>query len=130
MAKEFEQEDKEPSTTFGKTMKYIRLGVPSVLCTIVIFLQESMNLSFAGHMNKPSIMAGIGLGNMTLNLFAITFVDAMNQVIEVLVSQAYGNSNKELCGVYLNRGRFMQILLYLPITYVVLNISQFYIKLG
>jgi Na+-driven multidrug efflux pump len=82
-----------------------------------------MNLSFAGHMQDPSIMAGIGLGNMTINLFAIAFIDSMNQVIEVLVSQAFGNNNKELCGVYLNRGRFMLTCLFIPITYIILNIS-------
>ena len=38
-----------------------------------MFLQESMNLSFAGHMNDPAVMAAIGLGNMTINLFAIAF---------------------------------------------------------
>ena len=75
---EFELENPEPTTTFGKTMKYITLGVPSILCTIVIFLQESLNLSFAGHMDDPSIIAGIGLGNMTINLFAMAFQDAMN----------------------------------------------------
>jgi hypothetical protein len=45
-----------------------------------------MNLSFAGHMKNPSILAGIGLGNMTINLFAMAFIDSMNSVIEVLVS--------------------------------------------
>jgi Na+-driven multidrug efflux pump len=75
---EFQKEIKEDFSTFGMTMKYIRLGVPSILCTIVIYLQESMNLSFAGHMKEPSIMAGIGLGNMTINLFAMAFIDSMN----------------------------------------------------
>jgi hypothetical protein len=37
-------------------------------------------------MNKPAVMAGIGLGNMTMNLFAIAFMESMNQVIEVLAS--------------------------------------------
>ena len=60
--------------------------MPSVLCNIVLFFQESMNLSFAGHMNNPNIMAGIGLGNMTINLFAISFMESMNCVIEVLGS--------------------------------------------
>ena len=78
MTTEFEKQSQEPITTFGMTMKYIRLGVPSILCTIVIYLQESMNLSFAGHMKEPSIMAGIGLGNMTINLFAMAFIDSMN----------------------------------------------------
>ena len=74
-------------------------------------------------MHDPTIMAGIGLGNMTINLFAIAFMDSFNSVIDVCVSQSYGNGNKELCGVYLNRGRFMQLLLFIPITWIIMNIS-------
>ena len=58
-------------------------------------------------MKNPAIMAGIGLGNMTLNLFAVAFIESTNSVIETLGSQAYGAGKKELCGVYLNRGRFL-----------------------
>ena len=41
-------------------------------------------------MINPAIMAGIGLGNMTLNLFAVAFIESTNSVIETLGSQAYG----------------------------------------
>ena len=66
-----------------------------------------MNLVFAGHLINPAIMAGIGLGNMTLNIFAVTLMESMNSVIDTLGSQAYGSGNLELCGVYLNRGRVL-----------------------
>ena len=75
-------------------------------------------------------MAGIGLGNMTINLFGMAFIDGMNGVIEVLVSQAYGNGNKELCGVYLNRARFISLCIFVPIVYIIINISHLYTQLG
>ena len=66
-----------------------------------------MNLYTAGHMKDPTIMAGIGLGNMTQNLFAVAFIESFNSVIQVLGSQAYGSGNLKLCGIYLNRGRVL-----------------------
>lgn len=78
-----------------------------MLCNIVRFSQDVMNLYAAGHMSNAAVIAGVGLGNMTQNLFAVSFIESMNSVIETLGSQAYGAGNKELCGVYLNRGRFM-----------------------
>ena len=54
----------------------------------------------------------------------------MNSVIETLGSQAYGAGNKELCGVYLNRGRFMQCCLFVPIVLLMPNVHLLYAKLG
>ena len=45
-----------------------------------------MRLYAAGHMSNPAIIAGIGLGNMTQNLFAVSFIESMNSVIETLGS--------------------------------------------
>lgn len=55
----------EELTFFQKSLKFYKLGIPSMLCSIVMFAQEIMNLICAGHMTDPAIMAGIGLGNMT-----------------------------------------------------------------
>ena len=41
---------------------------------------------FAGHMGDPALLGGIGLGNMTVNLFAIAFIESMNAVIETMGS--------------------------------------------
>ena len=46
-------------------MRFYALGIPSMLCNIVLFAQEVMNLYCAGHMKDPAIMAGVGLGIMT-----------------------------------------------------------------
>ena len=41
---------------------------------------------FAGHMGDASLLGGIGLGNMTVNLFGIAFIESMNAVIETMGS--------------------------------------------
>lgn len=41
---------------------------------------------FAGHLHNTSLVAGIGLGNMTINLFLISILESFNQAIETLAS--------------------------------------------
>lgn len=41
--------------------------------------------------------------------------------MDTLISQAAGGGNYELCGVYLNRGRFLMSLMFIPITIVLMN---------
>jgi MATE family multidrug resistance protein len=37
----------------------------------------------------------------------------LNGALETLVSQAYGAKDLRLCGIYLNRGRFINTLVFL-----------------
>ena len=67
------------------------------------------------------MFAGVGMGNMTQNLCALSWVLGFNSAMDTLVSQAVGGNNYELCGVYLNRGRFLMTLMFIPITIVLMN---------
>lgn len=109
---------------------FYKLGVPAMMTSVVFQVLEILNLMFAGHLGNPSVVAGIGLGNMTINLFALSFVTSMNSVIETLGAQAAGNGKIELCGVLLNRGRVMLIYMSVPIFLVLFNMQHFYIYLG
>lgn len=64
------------------------------------------------------------MGNMTQNLFAISIAMGVNSAIETLVSQTSGGGNLELCGVYLNRGRYILTLLFIPITILLFNVES------
>ena len=48
-----------------KTYNFYFLGIPAMLCNIVRFSQDVMNLYAAGHMPNAAVIAGVGLGNMT-----------------------------------------------------------------
>ena len=78
---EEDSDGKIESSFLSKTFEFYLLGIPSMLCNIALFLQEVMNLYTAGHMSNPAVMAGIGLGNMTQNLFAVAFIESLNSVI-------------------------------------------------
>jgi len=72
-------------------------------------------------MNDATLLAGVGMGNLIVSVFGISLFIGLNGALETLVSQAYGNRNLKLCGIYLNRGRFMLLLLNIPIVYILCN---------
>ena len=71
--------------------------------------------------SRVAMFAGVGMGNMTQNLCALSWVFGFNSAMDTLISQAVGGKNYELCGVYLNRGRFLMTLMFIPITILLMN---------
>ena len=72
---------------------------------------------FLGRYDEAHLLAGIGVGNM-MTMFGLSFIMGLNSAIETLVSQAKGAGNIELCGVYLNRGRFVLMLVCVPVAVI------------
>jgi len=70
------------------------------------------------------MLAGVGMGNMIMNMIGLSVAIGMNSGIETLCSRAYGAKDLKLCGVYLNRGRFALVVCFLPITLLLLNAQQ------
>ena len=76
------------------------------------------------------LLAAAGVGNMVLNLFGMGIFYGLNSALETLVSQAYGAKNLELCGLYLQRGRYLLSLAYVPIVGIFLLSHLMLTKLG
>jgi Na+-driven multidrug efflux pump len=93
-------------------------------------MTEIINLIFVGYMNDPAMTAGVGMGNMTQNLCALSWLLGFNSALDTLISQAAGAGNHELCGVYLNRGRFLMTMLFIPIIWVLSNAENILVTAG
>ena len=61
------------------------------------------------------MLAGVGLGNVIMNVTALSVLTGFNFALQQLVSQSYGMGDMQLCGVYLRRSRFVNTLLFIPI---------------
>ena len=108
----------------------MRLTIPSSLACVVGSIQAIMNLSFIGHLNDPAMMSGVGLGNMTNNLCALSIILGFNSALDTLISQAAGAGNIELSGVYLNQGRFIMTCVFIPIAGVLMNTKTLLVAAG
>lgn len=60
-------------------------------------------------------MAGIGMGNMLINIFCFAITQGLNSALETFVSQSFGAANYQYCGVLLNRGRLIVSVILIPI---------------
>lgn len=69
------------------------------------------------------MIAGVGLGSVFANFSGWALVIGMNSALDTLVSQSAGAGKLEMCGVYLNRGRFIMTLFFLPVL-----VLSFYIE--
>jgi Na+-driven multidrug efflux pump len=90
----------------------ISQSIPASVGSVFFMLLETINIIFIGHLNDPVKVAGVGMGNIIINLFAVGIFTGLNSSLETLVSQAYGAKNLELCGIYLQRGRIINIFVY------------------
>ena len=79
-------------------------------------VQENVNLIFIGKLNNPAMLAGVGMGNMFINMIGLTPAWGLHCALDTLVSQDYGSLNLELCGVHLNRSRIVLLIMYIPIS--------------
>ena len=88
------------------------------------------NTIFAGRFDDAAKLAGVGLGNTTLNIACLSICMGMNGALETLVSQAFGYGNIVLCGVYLNRARVIGTLTFIPLAILLFSSETILLKLG
>ena len=76
-------------------------AIPALLGFVVGNLSDTITLIFIGNLNKPELIAAIGLANVFLYTFGTSIFSGLNSSIDILVSQAHRSGNMSLCGQYL-----------------------------
>lgn len=71
-----------------------------------------------GNLNEPALLAGVGMGNMLINVLCFAIVQGLNGALETLVSQSYGAEKYQECGIFLNRGKVVASMVMLPIVVI------------
>ena len=86
-------------------------------------LFEVINLIFIGNLNNPTLIAGLGLGTLMVNVAGISVSTGLWGGIDTLVSQDFGNKKYNMWGIHLNRWRILMILIFIPQVLVFANTS-------
>lgn len=121
----------EPSSSTGKLLSIARVALPTLMTFIFQGLAEVINTCFIGnYLNDPRILAGAGMGNIIISMMCVAVFQGMNGALETLISQAIGassfgggSSTKSLAVIYLNRGRIIIFLTFIPIILILLRID-------
>uniref|UniRef100_A0A7S3CJI4 Multidrug and toxin extrusion protein n=1 Tax=Strombidium rassoulzadegani TaxID=1082188 RepID=A0A7S3CJI4_9SPIT len=91
---------------------------------------QLINTYFIGHTNDATLIAGVGMGNMLINVLAFAVMQGLNGALETLISQSYGASQnaengeryrkkmRQMCGTFYNRGRYVVTVIMVPIVLI------------
>ena len=120
----------EPLTVSFATRKALAFGLPSIICLFESLLVETANQIFVGQLGVPALTAAIGLGNMVLNTFCVSVAIGFNGALDTLVSQAFGNGQYRMCGVYMNRARVINVAFFVPICIVLFLTEEILLAFG
>jgi Na+-driven multidrug efflux pump len=108
----------------------LKIAVPSMIALFFQQLAEIINTYYVGHLNDAAMLAGAGMGNIIINMLCMSIILGMNGALETLISQANGANNLELCTVYLNRGRTIMFITFIPITIILLHTDKIMVSIG
>ena len=94
-----ESRNDEQNTTQGEhhsllliTFNFLKITIPTIISCLFLELTYFINAVFAGGLNDPAKLAGVGLGTVVINMVCLHPLIGMNGAVETLVSQAYGAS--------------------------------------
>ena len=86
----------------------------------MLTLQDQVNIIFIGALGETEQLAAVGLGNMIMCMLASTFIYGINTALETFVSQAFGRRNLRECALYMHRAIFLNTIVFVPITLILL----------
>ena len=82
---QFHQDDNRPSKT-KLVYQLIRQAIPGSLCQMVMLMQGLINVAFAGHLDNPTFLSGVGMGNCIQNIVGMSIVAGLNMAFDTLSS--------------------------------------------
>ena len=83
--------------------------------TMVFFqMVQLLNIFFCGQISS-TLLAGVGLGNMLLNVFVFAITMGLNGTIETFVAWSFGSGDFKQCGTHLNRARVVVTAVIVPV---------------
>lgn len=92
--------------------------------------QININLVFMGFLNDTIAQDAIGLSQLFVNFLGVGVFFGMNGALETLASQALGKHDYKMCGFYLQQGRIINIILFVPILALLIISPHILILLG
>ena len=76
-----------PNDTFWERASLaMRLIIPASAGCLIGMITEILNLAFIGKLDNPAMFAGVGVGNMTQNICAMSLVIGFNSALDTLIS--------------------------------------------
>ena len=123
----FRMKDKEEMTFFQSFWLACKRSSPTILTMIFFQMVQLLNILYVGRVSS-TLLAGVGLGNMLLNVLVFALTMGLNGTVETFVSWSFGSGDKAVCGWHLNRARVVVTAILIPIVVLFLFIDKILIS--
>lgn len=111
--------DKQVVKSTGATVAAIvKTSIPPIVANIFFFLIQLTILYAIGQNCEQEYLAGVGTGNMLINVICMAICQGFNGTLETFVSQNFGSGKTTMCGIQFNRARFILTILFVPIVLI------------
>ena len=124
-AKKETEETKQPEENLPAYseafIEILKIGGPAIISMVSALFVEVVNTAFVGHLGSQAMMAGVGMANMFLNVIDLSVIFGINNTLNTLVSQSFGQGNYHMCGVYVNRSRIIVTIAQIPLMMILMN---------
>ena len=97
---------------------FLKIAVPAVFTNLASFACGVINQVFAGQMDNPEKIAGVGLGTASCHLMVLSLMIGLDTGQEILTSQAFGAYDLSLPGVFLKHGWFILTTFFIPLALI------------
>lgn len=84
----------------------------------------------AGKLPDTKVLAAIGMVNNINMLIPVTLTFGTSRALSTFVSQAYGSGNFNNCAELSNKHMILVTMLFVPVTFLLLNIGSILIYAG
>lgn len=123
----FKKGIKDPENLFQMLKIVVEMSLKQVVSTVMQFIVLLCNTFYIGNTGDSVLVAGVGMGNSIFMLFGASVMMGLNCALEAFISQSYGASQRQdrsaeyryemrrNCGIFYNRGRFVDMIVMVPI---------------
>ena len=106
-------------------------SIPCVSGNVFKRLQNTVSLLLLGkNTMEPTLIAGVGVGNMAKRLLGTKILYGVNDTIETYVISAVGSGQFKLAAANLIQGRVLACIWFLPLAVILLQTESLLLILG
>ena len=124
-----DQSEAEDATWLESFCLVVKRATPMIATMILFQMVQLLNIFYVGQ-KSSDYLAGVGLGNMLLNVIVFAVTMGLNGTLETFVAWSFGNGNYKMCGIYINRARMVVSLFLMLAILLFIWIDKVLISLG
>jgi len=124
-----DQSEAEDTTWLESFCLVVKRATPMIATMILFQMVQLLNIFYVGQ-KSSDYLAGVGLGNMLLNVIVFAVTMGLNGTLETFVAWSFGNGNYKMCGIYINRARMVVSLFLMLAILLFIWIDKVLISLG